>query len=70
MSARCHRRRLQRRKLGVVMFNFSDEDFAVKTGDRIAQLIIERISMAPVVVVDSIEETARGAGGFGSTGVN
>lgn len=56
-------------EVGVVMFNFSDQEFVVKTGDRIAQLIIERISMAPVVVVDNIEDTKRGAGGFGSTGI-
>lgn len=59
-----------RGEVGVILFNFSDEDFDVKVGDRIAQLIIERIAMSPVVVVDSIEETDRGAGGFGSTGVN
>lgn len=57
-------------EVGVVLFNFSDEEFAVKTGDRIAQLILERICMAPVVVVDSLDDTQRGAGGFGSTGTN
>ena len=57
-------------EVGVVLFNFSDEEFVVKVGDRIAQLIIERISMAPVVVVDSISKTQRGTGGFGSTGTN
>lgn len=57
-------------EVGVILFNFSDEEFVIKTGDRIAQLIIERISMAPVIVVDNIDETKRGSGGFGSTGVN
>ena len=65
--------------LGIVLFNFSDEDFegnlhpslwlVVKKGDRIAQFILERICMAPIVEVDSLDETERGVGGFGSTGL-
>ena len=43
--------------------------FAVEIGDRIAQLILERIVTPEVIEVDDIEETERGAGGFGSTGV-
>merc|ERR1719476_1064023 len=58
-----------RGELGVVLFNHGEEDFAVEPGDRIAQLILERVSMAGCVEVPEIEETARGAGGFGSTGV-
>lgn len=42
---------------------------AVKRGDRIAQLILERIMTPEVVEVDDLETTVRGAGGFGSTGV-
>lgn len=57
-------------EVGVVMFNFSDESFIVKTGDRIAQLILERICMADVVQVDALDDTERGSGGFGSTGTN
>ena len=49
----------------MLLFNFSDNDFEVKEGDRIAQLILERIVSPQVVVV---QETTRGAGGFGSTG--
>ena len=41
----------------------------MKKGDRIAQFILERICMAPIVEVDSLDETERGAGGFGSTGM-
>ncbi|KAI9632154.1 uncharacterized protein MKK02DRAFT_35550 [Dioszegia hungarica] len=52
----------------VLLFNFSDEDFTVKQGDRIAQLILERIVLAPILEVDDLEATARGSGGFGSTG--
>ncbi|KAK8815596.1 hypothetical protein WA538_004722 [Blastocystis sp. DL] len=55
--------------LGIVLFNFADTDFEVKKGDRVAQLILERICMAPIVEVDSLDETERGAGGFGSTGI-
>ncbi|KAK3038124.1 hypothetical protein RJ639_029578 [Escallonia herrerae] len=55
--------------VGVILFNHSDVDFVVKAGDRIAQLIIEKISTPEVTEVDDLDETARGAGGFGSTGV-
>lgn len=58
-----------RGELGVVLFNFSDQDFSVEPGDRIAQLLIEKISMGNVIEVSSLDETERGAGGFGSTGV-
>eukprot|EP00968_Pinguiococcus_pyrenoidosus_P012587 scaffold1110_cov254-Pinguiococcus_pyrenoidosus.AAC.2 len=56
--------------VGVVLFNFSQEDFEVSRGDRVAQLVLERICMAPIEVVEELSETARGAGGFGSTGVS
>ncbi|EJD00797.1 dUTP diphosphatase, partial [Fomitiporia mediterranea MF3/22] len=52
----------------VLLFNLSETDFEVKEGDRIAQLIIEKIETPDVVEVDDLEETLRGAGGFGSTG--
>ncbi|KAF2498564.1 putative dUTPase [Lophium mytilinum] len=52
----------------VLLANLSDEDFEIKAGDRIAQLIVERILMPTVVVVEKLEESVRGAGGFGSTG--
>eukprot|EP00586_Coscinodiscus_wailesii_P021084 CAMPEP_0172496128 /NCGR_PEP_ID=MMETSP1066-20121228/81867_1 /TAXON_ID=671091 /ORGANISM="Coscinodiscus wailesii, Strain CCMP2513" /LENGTH=269 /DNA_ID=CAMNT_0013268251 /DNA_START=215 /DNA_END=1024 /DNA_ORIENTATION=- len=58
-----------RGNVGVVLFNFSDEDFEVAVGDRIAQLILEQICMVDAVEVEDLEETLRGAGGFGSTGV-
>jgi dUTP pyrophosphatase len=53
----------------VILFNFGEKDFEVKKGDRIAQLIIEKIVETEVVEVRSMEETERGEGGFGSTGV-
>jgi dUTP pyrophosphatase len=58
-----------RGNVGVILFNHSDADFAVKAGDRIAQLVLERIAVAEVEVCEALDDTARGAGGFGSTGV-
>ena len=57
-----------RGEVRVVLFNFSDIDFEVKEGDRIAQLILERIYTPEIEVVPVLEETIRGVGGFGSTG--
>lgn len=59
-----------RGEVGVVLFNHGSEDFEIAVGDRVAQLILEEISMAPCVQTDSLDDTARGAGGFGSTGVS
>ena len=58
-----------RGNVGVILFNHSKEDFPVKTGDRIAQLIIERIAYPEIAEVTELPTTERGAGGFGSTGV-
>lgn len=58
-----------RGKVGVVLFNHSKYAFVVNCGDRIAQLIIEKIVVPPVVSVQDLDETARGDGGFGSTGI-
>ncbi|KAI7872776.1 dUTPase-like protein [Spinellus fusiger] len=54
--------------VGVVLFNFSTEDFKISIGDRIAQLILERIYTPDVVEVESLSLTAREGCGFGSTG--
>lgn len=56
--------------MGVVLFNFGDEDFEVKQGDRIAQLILEQVCMVDAVQVEELDDTVRGEGGFGSTGVD
>lgn len=50
------------------MFNFSDIDYDVKQGERIAQLILERNFTPEVVEMQTLETSVRGAGGFGSTG--
>ncbi|KAG9725676.1 hypothetical protein KCU73_g13093, partial [Aureobasidium melanogenum] len=54
--------------LKVLLFNLGETDFAINEGDRIAQLIVERIYTPEVLVVDQLPESVRGAGGFGSTG--
>lgn len=59
-----------RGNVGVVLFNHAQADFDVKRGDRIAQLICERIFYPELVEVSTLNETERGAGGFGSTGTN
>jgi len=52
----------------VLLFNFGDSAFNVGRGDRIAQLVLEKISMAELEELPSLDETDRGEGGFGSTG--
>jgi len=59
-----------RGEVGVVLFNYGSTDFAVAVGDRVAQMILEEIDMADCIEVESLDDTARGAGGFGSTGVS
>ncbi|KAB5569881.1 hypothetical protein DKX38_003674 [Salix brachista] len=55
--------------VGVILFNHSDVDFEVKVGDRIAQIIIQKIMTPNAMEVEDLDATVRGAGGFGSTGV-
>ncbi|XP_037428706.1 deoxyuridine 5'-triphosphate nucleotidohydrolase-like [Triticum dicoccoides] len=55
--------------VGVVLFNHSEADFAVKPGDRVAQMIIQVIATPEVAEVEDLDATLRGEGGFGSTGV-
>lgn len=52
----------------VGLLNSSKADYTIRPGDRIAQLAIMPVTQAAVAVVDELDETARGAGGFGSTG--
>lgn len=57
-----------RGNVGVVLFNFGQNEFEVKKGDRIAQLILERIFIPDLLEVPTLDGTSRGSGGFGSTG--
>jgi len=52
----------------VLLFNHAESDYTVTAGDRIAQLVLERIATPEVTEVQSMEDTVRGAGGFGSSG--
>ena len=58
-----------RGEVKVILINHSDEPFVINDGDRIAQMVIARHESASFEVVASLDETARGEGGFGSTGV-
>lgn len=58
-----------RGEIGVVLVNLSDTDFTVNRGERIAQLVIARCEQAELQVVTELDDTERGAGGYGHTGV-
>ena len=58
-----------RGEIKVLLVNLSDEDFVVKAGERIAQMVIARHETAQFEEVDELDETERGAGGYGHTGV-
>ena len=57
-----------RGEVQVLLANLGDEPFAIARGERIAQLVVQRVERAELVATNSISTTARGAGGFGSTG--
>lgn len=54
--------------IGVILINHGTSSFEVKQGDRIAQMIISKAEQAEFVLVDTLNDTERGAGGFGHTG--
>ncbi len=58
-----------RGELKVILINLGAEDFIIRRGERIAQMVVAPVVQAQWQLVDSLDETARGAGGFGSTGV-
>ena len=57
-----------RGELKVLLFNHSDDDFSIEAGERIAQLLIQKVESVNFTPVDNLEETARNKAGFGSTG--
>ena len=58
-----------RGEVKILLFNHGDAAFPFKSGDRVAQLIIERVNLCSAVEVPSLSSTDRGDGGFGSTGI-
>jgi len=57
-----------RGEVGVILINHGSEPFVIRRGERIAQMVIARHEQAALAEVATLDETARGAGGFGSTG--
>lgn len=57
-----------RGEIGIILVNLSSEDFVVEDGERIAQMVIARYEQAEWSEVEVLDETTRGAGGFGHTG--
>ena len=53
----------------VLLINFSQEDFVINDGERIAQMVIARHEQADFIEVEALDETERGEGGYGHTGV-
>ena len=58
-----------RGEVGVILVNLSADDFVIEDGERIAQMVIAKHEQADWVEVEKLEESERGSGGFGSTGV-
>jgi dUTP pyrophosphatase len=58
-----------RGEIGAILINNGQEPFAINPGDRVAQLVIAKYEHVKFKQVDTLEETERGSGGFGSTGV-
>jgi dUTP pyrophosphatase len=59
-----------RGEIKVILINLGDADFTINSGDRIAQMIIAPVTQAKFTITESLSETERGTGGFGSTGVS
>ncbi len=57
-----------RGEIGIILVNLSNEQFEVRNGERICQMVINRVEKASWIEVDALEESERGAGGFGHTG--
>ena len=56
--------------VGIILINHGAEAFTINHGERIAQMVIAPVTQADVAEVDALDQTARGAGGFGSTGTS
>ena len=58
-----------RGEIGVILVNLSNDEYLIKDGDRIAQMVIAKYEHTKWEVVNVLDETSRGKGGFGSTGI-
>lgn len=58
-----------RGEIGLILANFGENDFVVENGMRLAQMVIAKYEQCKIVLVEELDETTRGSGGFGSTGV-
>lgn len=58
-----------RGEIGIILINLSQEDFVIEDGERVAQMVIARYEQAQWTAVEVLDETERGAGGFGHSGV-
>lgn len=58
-----------RGEVGVILINAGPADFTVSRGDRIAQMVVQKLADVELVAAEQLSDTSRGAGGFGSTGV-
>lgn len=59
-----------RGELKIILMNFGNEDFVIKRGDRIAQLVVAKVYQANITIATELNNTERGDGGFGSSGKN
>ena len=59
-----------RGEIKVILINLGSADFTINSGDRIAQMVVAPVTQASFTITDSLSQTERGAGGFGSTGVS
>lgn len=59
-----------RGEIGIILINLSGEDFVVESGERICQMVINKVESIQWSQVDALEESERGRGGFGHTGTN
>ena len=59
-----------RGEIKVILINLGQSDFTINCGDRIAQMVVAPVTQASFSVTDSLSETERGSGGFGSTGIS
>ncbi|MCX6171113.1 MAG: dUTP diphosphatase [Ignavibacteriales bacterium] len=57
-----------RGEIKVILFNFGEDDFIIKRGDRIAQMVLSKVYRANLILTDELNNSTRGEGGFGHTG--